>query len=145
MQININTLVAADLPSVWRKFDQELFEALAPPFPFLKILLFEGCETGNCVSLELNFIFFKQTWNSLITEQKTMETAIYFIDEGEKLPFPLTYWHHKHLLEKSKNGTWIKDQITYRTPYLWLDYLVFPFLYAQFWYRKPIYRKYFHL
>ncbi len=145
MKININTLVQSDLQNVWQRFDNQLFKVLAPPFPFLNILLFEGCETGNRVSLELDFIFFKQTWNCLITEQKTTEKTIYFIDQGSELPFFLSFWHHKHFLEKAENGTWIKDQITYQTPYLWLDYLVFPLFYAQFWYRKPIYRKYFRL
>lgn len=100
--------------------------------------------TGDMVSLELNFILFKQVWTSAIIDQKTTETEIYFIDQGTKLPFFLKAWHHKHRLIRQGEGTVIADEITFETPNRLLDYVMYPLMWAQFAYRKPIYRRAFY-
>lgn len=143
MNIKISTKVNQSLPKVWEGFDLALFSKLAPPFPPVKVKAFGGCLKGDQVHLELNFLLFKQDWISDIVDQKQTEYEIYFIDEGTKLPFFLSYWYHRHGMVKDGEGTIIIDDITFKTPTILTDYLFFPLMYLQFLYRKPIYRKVF--
>lgn len=98
---------------------------------------------GDKVHLQLNFLLFKQDWISDIIDQQTTDSEIYFIDEGIKLPFFLSAWHHKHRMVKDGSGTIIMDDITFKTPTILTDYIFYPLMYLQFLYRKPIYRKIF--
>ncbi len=144
MKITLRTKVNAPLSAVWHGFDESLFEKLSPPFPPVELLRFDGSYEGNVVSLELNFIFFKQKWVSHIVEQRATEEEIYFIDIGVKLPFFLSFWRHKHrLIRNPQGGTIIADEIEYRTPFLLLDYIMYPLMWAQFAYRWPVYKKIF--
>lgn len=144
MKLTLRTPVSAPLRSVWEGFDESLFKKLSPPFPPVKLVRFDGSRTGDLVSLELNFILFKQNWTSRIADQQETDEEIYFIDEGTKLPFFLSFWRHKHrLIHQKTGGTLIADEIEYRTPFLLFDYLMYPVLWAQFAYRKPIYRRIF--
>ncbi|MEZ0609929.1 hypothetical protein ACAW74_15540 [Fibrella sp. WM1] len=141
MTITIRTAVEQPVDQVWAGFNRDLFDRLSPPFPPVRVLRFDGCLTGDVVSLELNFLLFKQTWTSDIIDQQTTPDEIYFIDQGVKLPFFLRAWHHKHRLIRQGSGTVIADEITYQTPYRLFDYLMYPLMWAQFVYRKPIYRQ----
>jgi len=143
MRISISTPVNSSPKSVFERFDKNLFLQLATPFPPVKLLRFDGCKTGDQVSLELNFIFFRQKWTSVISDFKETENCIYFIDQGVELPFFLTVWHHKHLIEKAKEGSNIVDEITFNSPWFLPEFLLFPVLWFQFSYRKPIYRRVF--
>ena len=143
MKLTIRTRVNAPLDAVWAGFDRQLFNRLSPPFPPVTVLRFDGCLKGDVVSLELNFLLFKQVWNSDIIDQQTTPGEIFFIDQGTKLPFFLAAWHHRHRLIKEGTGTVIADEITFQTPNVLLDYLFYPLLWAQFAYRKPIYRSVF--
>jgi len=144
MKLTIRTPVTAPLSVVWAGFDRDLFNRLSPPFPPVKVLRFDGCMTGDVVSLELDFIFFKQVWDSDIIDQQTTDGEIYFIDQGTKLPFFLKAWHHKHRLIRQGEGTVIADEITFQTPSRLLDYVMYPLMWAQFAYRKPIYKRVFN-
>jgi ligand-binding SRPBCC domain-containing protein len=128
---------------VFEQFDQTLFLKLAPPFPPVKLLRFDGCMPGDVVSLELNFLLFKQVWTSTITAYESNKEGIYFIDEGTHLPFFLTRWHHKHLMQATTDGCLIADDITFESPWFLPAWLLYPVLWLQFAYRKPIYRKMF--
>jgi ligand-binding SRPBCC domain-containing protein len=143
MRIKISTLVKQPYKKVFEGFDQNLFIKLAPPFPPVKLLRFDGCKVDDRVALRLNFIFFKQTWESLITDYQNNEQEISFVDEGVKLPFFLKYWKHHHRVVKEGEQTQIVDDISFKTPFFLFDYLMYPALYLQFLYRKPIYRKVF--
>jgi ligand-binding SRPBCC domain-containing protein len=144
MHLHIHTRVKQPYQQVWAGFDETLFRSLAPPFPPVKVLQFDGCLREDVVSLELNFLFFKQQWTSRITDQQTTEKEIFFVDEGTKLPFFLRYWRHKHRLISTPDGhTVIADEIEFKTPFPLMDYLMYPALWAQFMYRKPIYRRVF--
>ncbi len=143
MQITITTKISQGYIAVMKGFNEDLFMQLNPPFPPVKLLRFDGCKTGDVVSLELNFIFFKQQWQSLIVEDDLSEEEFYFVDEGQKLPFFLSFWRHKHRIIKKVNESEIVDDITFRSPFWLLDFLLFPVLWLQFWYRKPVYKKYF--
>lgn len=143
MHLTLKTSVEANLPQVREGFNQSLFLALNPPFPTVKLLQFDGCATGDIVSLELNFLLFKQEWTSEITEDDSSIERWYFVDMGIKLPFFLKIWEHKHIVEQQVSGAVIIDKIHYRTGTLLTDLLMYPVLALQFAYRKPIYRKHF--
>ena len=143
MKIKIDTLVSQPLKVVKEGFTGDLFLQLTPPFPKVKLLKFDGCLTGDIVSMELNFILFRQTWISEIIEDQSTDKSFYFIDQGTKLPFFLRYWQHKHLLSDQGGSTLITDDISYKTPFIILDWLMYPLLYWQFKQRSPVYRKVF--
>ncbi len=143
MQIKISTKVKSPLKQVIDGFTQDLFLALNPPFPPVKLLQFDGCHKDDVVALELNFIFFKQLWKSLITHDEKSEKHFLFVDEGVKLPFFLKSWKHHHMLQTQGKGTEIIDDIEYSTGTLLTDILFYPVLLGQFLYRKPVYKKVF--
>lgn len=143
MKIILSTRVLGHYKKIFQGFDLDLFKALAPPLLPMRILMFEGCEKGDNVKLETGLIF-KEVWHSVITANNQTDKTIWFVDEGKELPFPLKRWKHQHLL-LNQHGlhTDIVDNIEYSTGWLLTDALVYPFLYAMFWYRKPVYKKYF--
>ena len=143
MQFQITTFVKQQPSKVFAGFTQELFLRLAPPFPRIKLKRFDGCAVGDVVSVELNFIFFRNQWESLITAQAITEKEIYFIDEGKKLPFFLRAWQHTHRIVQQGTGSIIIDAIVYKSPFWLLDYVLYPMMYLQFAYRKPIYKRVF--
>jgi ligand-binding SRPBCC domain-containing protein len=143
MKFAIETTVSQDYLTVKEKFNEELFKALSPKFPKVRILEFGGSRKGDIVSLELDLLFFRQKWTSLIVEDATDEKEFYFVDEGIDLPFFLGKWLHKHRVLKNGTGSIIRDEISYEGRFAWLTPLLYPVLYAQFSNRKPAYRKYF--
>lgn len=143
MKIKISTLVNKDYKFVYENFERDLFEKLSPPWVKVKLERFDGSKKGDYVILNLDFIFFKQEWVSLITEDSEDMEEIYFIDRGEKLPFFLKYWNHKHRILKKGNQSLIIDQIEFKTPFCIPEIIMYPLLYLQFFYRKPIYKNFF--
>jgi ligand-binding SRPBCC domain-containing protein len=143
MRIYLRTKVQQDPQTVWQGFDQNLFLKLKPPGIKLKLLRFDGCETGHQVEMELGYLF-KQRWKGRITEHGISPALCYFVDEsqGSELPFFLRRWRHRHLLQAHKQGTEIIDDIEYQAP-LGLNLLLYPLLWLQFAWRKPIYRRIF--
>ncbi len=146
MNLKITTNVAQHYLKVKDGFSEDLFLKLNPPFPPVELKEFGGCEKGDKVHLRLNFIFFKQDWISDITYSNTDENLFEFIDEGVKLPFFLKYWRHHHKVKNLDNGqSVVVDDINFKSPFLWMDYLLYPVLWLQFIYRKPVYKKIFRL
>lgn len=143
MKINIQTHVQQDYLKVKEGFNQSLFTKLSPPFPPVKLLRFDGSQKGDYVTLELNFIIFKQRWTSEIIADMTNDQEFYFVDKGVELPFFLKEWQHKHRIIKSGNGSIIRDEITYKSGVSILTLMLYPALFLQFLYRKPIYKKIF--
>lgn len=143
MRLIITTSVAQNYQAVKQGFNQDLFKQLNPPFPPVKLNRFEGSQKGDVVELELNFLLFRQTWRSLIVEDGMSKKEWYFIDEGIKLPFFLRYWRHHHRVLRQGNGAQIIDDIHFRSPFRLMDFLLYPILALQFWYRKPVYKKVF--
>ncbi|MEQ8581904.1 MAG: hypothetical protein RIC30_16820 [Marinoscillum sp.] len=144
MRIVIRTSVSADLKEVKQGFTEQLFLSLNPPFPPVKLLRFDGCEKGDQVALELNFLLFKQQWISEITESADRTGSWSFVDVGRKLPFFLRTWEHRHVVIQVGKGAEIVDDIRFSTGALLSDVLLYPVLWAQFLYRKPIYKKWFN-
>ncbi|AHM61720.1 hypothetical protein D770_17340 [Flammeovirgaceae bacterium 311] len=144
MHLLLHTHVNQPLQKVADGFNEKLFQALAPPFPRLKLLRFDGSKKGDWVAMELHFGFMKQSWVSEITAHGQTANEWYFIDQGRKLPKPLRYWHHHHrLLALPEGGTRIVDDINYSSGNKLLDLALYPALMAQFLYRKPVYKKFF--
>ncbi|MEM6642713.1 MAG: hypothetical protein AAF616_07015 [Bacteroidota bacterium] len=143
MHIRIKTQVGASLKSVKDGFTKDLFVALNPPFPPVKVLQFDGCKKGDQVSLFLNFFLFKQKWISVITEDEETHSEWFFVDRGETLPFFLKKWEHRHIVQQDGNTTYIIDDITFSTGTILTDLLFYPAMLAQFAYRKPVYQKIF--
>jgi ligand-binding SRPBCC domain-containing protein len=143
LHLNLKTTVKESHQKVFQLFTRELFIKLSPPFPKVKLLRFDGSEKQDKISVELDFFFFKQTWNGIITEKKTSKGEIYFIDEGIQLPFFLKKWKHKHRLIQNGENTDIVDDVSFESPIPLLDFLLYPVMYLQFAYRKPIYKKIF--
>ncbi|NVJ86493.1 MAG: hypothetical protein HWE15_09330 [Algoriphagus sp.] len=143
MKLILETHVEQDYLTVKEGFHEALFKKLSPPFPPVKLLRFDGSKKGDQVALELNFIFFKQKWVSDITEDHTDEREFYFIDQGTRLPFFLKKWTHKHRVIAAEKGSIIRDEIEFEGPNGLLTILLYPALWGQFLYRKPIYRRFF--
>lgn len=143
MHLKITTKVDQDYHLVMQGFNQQLFEKLNPPFPPVRLLRFDGSKKGDVVSIQLDFIFFKQLWTSLIVEDGLDAKEAYFIDEGIKLPFFLTYWQHRHRVVKDRQHALIIDDIHFKTPFRLMDYLMYPIMWLQFLYRKPVYKRVF--
>lgn len=144
MRLYFKTKVKLSPQKVFEGFDEKLFLKLAPPFPPVRLERFDGCKKDDKVILKLFFIFFSQLWESVILKQVITEKEIYFIDKGVRLPFFLSEWQHSHIIQSDEEGgSFIIDDIEYRTPFWLLDYLMYPSMWFIFAYRKPIYRKFF--
>lgn len=140
---SVRTRINAPMQDVWTQFDAALLSKLSPPFPKVRIVRFDGCQTGDLVSLELNLLVAKLIWTSQITDSIQNEDFCAFVDEGVKMPFGLTAWRHEHRIEKHdlKSCT-IVDQISFKTNYLLLDFLLFPLFWGMIVYRIPLYKLY---
>jgi ligand-binding SRPBCC domain-containing protein len=144
MKFRISTLVDKYYLDVKKGFNADLLSTLSPPFPPVKLLRFDGSEVGDLVTLELNLILFKQIWISKITEAGTTEDEYFFVDEGVKLPFFLGWWKHRHRIVRiDERRSEIRDEITYSGRFRLLTPFLYPILYLQFLFRRPIYRRVF--
>ncbi|WP_149867244.1 SRPBCC family protein [Solirubrum puertoriconensis] len=144
--MQLRTPVAQAPAQVWAGFTCQLFLDLAPPLPQLRLLRFDGCQRGDLVEIEMHLGPLRLArWTSLITEHGELPSGgRYFVDLGQQLPAPLRYWQHRHLMEAAPNGgTVIVEDLEYRTASLVLDALLYPLVWAQFAWRRPIYRRYF--
>ncbi|MFH6983272.1 SRPBCC family protein [Marinoscillum luteum] len=144
MRILVSTRVQASCQVVKSGFTEQLFLSLNPPFPPVKLLRFDGCEKGDWVTLELNFLLFRQQWISEITEVSEEAGSWNFVDIGRKLPFFLKTWKHRHSVKQVGEGAEIVDAIRFTTGSLVSDLLLYPILWVQFLYRKPIYKRWFN-
>ena len=143
MIIHIQTQVNQPTTRVFAGFNRELFLKLNPPGLSAKLIRFDGTHQGGLTHLQINFIFFKQDWISLNTEFKNTLNEIFFVDEGQKLPFFLKTWRHKHRVLQIEQKSLIIDEIQYSSSFKWMEILIYPLLYSVFYYRKHIYRSVF--
>ena len=145
MHVTLRTAVSQPPARVMAGFTRELFVALAPPFPRLRLLRFDGCRTGDRVEIELNTLVTRLAWTSLIVDDGVQpDGTLFFIDEGQVLPPPLRFWRHRHLIQPGPNGgSVIVDALEYRTASRLLDVVIYPAMWAQFAWRRPIYRRWF--
>ena len=139
----VRTRVNAPMQDVWTQFDATLLKKLSPPFPQVRIVRFDGCQTGDIVTLELNLMLAKPLWTSKITDSVQGEQACYFVDEGVEMPLGLTAWRHEHRMEKiDPKSTYIVDDISFKSKNWLLDYLLLPLFWGMIVYRIPFYKLY---
>lgn len=144
MKIYIATEVEENYKTVFARFDEDLFLALKPPLIQLNLTRFDGCLTGDKVEMTLGMLGIKHAWTALIVDQKETSDEIYFVDEGQVIPPPIKTWTHRHGIQKlAESKSLIIDDIEFSTGYKLLDTLMYPIMYLQFWYRKPVYKRYF--
>ena len=126
-----------------KKFDRHLFEALKPKNAKMEIVEFKGSKKGDLVHLKF-LSPIKMEWVSEITEDGEDEKETYFIDEGVKLPFLISYWQHKHVVQKiTEDTSYIIDDMTFKGSNFLVTLFLYPALYFAFYPRKSIYRSYF--
>ncbi len=141
MKIIIKTRIEKNFQLVFSKFNIELFRALKPPFVKLEVERFDGCKKGDEVHLNMVTFGKKQRWVSHITGDFQGDYEIYFVDVGVVLPPPLKKWTHIHRVQKiNELASYIVDDIEYTSGNVALDLLLYPALYAMFFYRVPIYK-----
>jgi ligand-binding SRPBCC domain-containing protein len=145
MRVTVQTAVVQLPAEVMAGFTKALFVALAPPFPRLQVVRFDGCRTGDRVEIELDTVVKRLPWTSLIVaDGEEPDGTLFFVDEGQVLPPPLRYWRHRHLVRPGAHGgSIIIDDLEYRTASRLLDALLYPAMWAQFAWRRPIYRRWF--
>lgn len=142
MRIRIRTRIANRTPElVFQNHTRALFLQLAPPFPRLELLQFDGCHTGNNVGIRMNFGLLKTEWWSTITQEIHTPDLAQFTDEGTKLPFFLSYWKHQHIMAKEGNDVMMTDYVEFRSSNAFSTLLMYPAIYMMLFYRKPIYKK----
>ena len=143
MNIRLKTRVDGNYKEVMKQFDQKLFEALKPKYGKMEIIEFTGSKKGDTVHLQF-LSPIKMEWISKITEDGENEKNTYFIDEGVKLPFPLSYWKHKHIVQKiTEDSSCIIDDMTFEGINSLFTLLLYPALYIAFYPRKSIYKSFF--
>lgn len=136
--------VAGDAGEVFARFTRELFELLAPSFPPARLLRYDGNRVGDLVEIRLGIGPVGATWVSEITEHVVEDARCWFVDEGRRLPPPLTYWRHKHLIEQEREGeVVITEDITFAAGPALLTRAMRPLIRRQFEARGPAYRAYF--
>lgn len=112
-ELKFETPVKMSLQEIIPKFNQDLFEDLAPPLIPFQVERFDGCNKGDEVHLVMGFPPLKQKWVSHITESHTTDEEFLFVDEGALLPFPLTAWKHIHIVRKTSSGSVLVDDISF--------------------------------
>lgn len=137
----ISSVPGIEPQNVYRVFTNELLTALSPPFAKPVTRHYGGNRPGNRLHFTLRTPLGRKDWKGKVTEEGHTETEIYFVDEGLEMPFGLTHWRHKHRLLKTPTGTQIRDEVQFETKNSLLTALLFPVLWAQFLYRKPLYAK----
>lgn len=143
MEIRNKTKVKQSYEEVFAALDAEIFVRLAPPFPKVSLLKFEGCKKGDKIDIQLGFGLFKKIWKGEIVHFEHTAEHILFVDEGIQMPFGLKSWKHRHWFKKDGEGTIIEDHITYTTNNKVLDVLVYPQFKSLILWRKPVYKKLF--
>jgi len=105
------TEIAKPKSEVWSFFQTNKNLAAITAFPKINILGDVDVFEGASVHLQLDFFVIKLHWQGKIT--KVVHEA-YFIDEGERLPFPFKSWKHVHAFKKiSDNETKMIDRVEY--------------------------------
>lgn len=124
---------------VFKQFDVALFKKLNPWWNIMEIDRFDGVQLNGVTELRVGP--FKQKFSTEIVEL----TGSHFVDVGVSLPFPFTYWKHKHIMMPNLlgntigPGTTIVDDIEYDCvpmlkPFVWL------YVYAMFRHRQHKYK-----
>ncbi|RKL68805.1 hypothetical protein CR203_01810 [Salipaludibacillus neizhouensis] len=107
------TELPRSISEVWSFFQTNENLASITAFPKIDILGDKDVKEGASVHLRLDFILLRLHWKGRIT--KVVPEA-YFMDEGEKLPFPFKTWRHVHAFkELGSYKTKMIDRVEYES------------------------------
>jgi ligand-binding SRPBCC domain-containing protein len=144
MKLLFKTPIQRPVSEIKEGFTKDLFLFLSPPFIPFELERFDGCEAGNEVHIRLGPKALSQKWVSLITSEGTTADGWSFVDEGRRLPWPLSYWRHHHRVDRvTETSSEIVDDIEYRCRPGFLTPLMRPFLWASFSIRPRRYQAFF--
>ena len=142
-QVVHKTKVAGHYLDLMKRFDRDLFEALAPKVGKIEIAKFTGSETGDKVHIKF-LSPIRTEWVSHIIDHGQNENKAYFIDKGVQLPFPLDAWEHHHVIEKiSEEESYIVDDMRFKGRNYFWSLILYPTIYLGFLPRGKVYRSYF--
>ncbi len=143
-RVKIRHYVGGEQAEVFAGFTEDLFVALAPRFPPNRILRYDGNRVGDTVSLELGVKPLAQVWTTEIVANEAGAERSFFVDEGRELPFPLTFWRHRHVVEQAGPGrVAIVEDIVFATSNAVFTKLMRPIIVREFGARGPGYQRYF--
>ncbi|GAE24818.1 hypothetical protein JCM9140_770 [Halalkalibacter wakoensis JCM 9140] len=133
------THIHAPIETVWNFFSTADNLAKITTFPKVTILTNPSTTKGNTILMKLNFFFLSAHWASVIED---VEAPHFFIDKGEKIPFPFKEWHHKHRFYSLGSQTVMEDIVTFKA---WVpSYISKPILTNMFKEREEAIRKEFN-
>ncbi len=149
MDITVSIPIPYKANQVFNALNKDAFIALtsSAQFPKVKLVEYQGQAPGSKVHLELDFIFYRQPWISLISENQNVNGPgiFWFEDVGTVLPFPFKTWKHLHkVIATTDSSCVINEQVSFATGMKLLDFLLIPVVKKMFTNRKPIYLKYFN-
>lgn len=137
--ILITTRVKGNYKLVYKGFNRELFEFLAPNA--LKLQRFDGSATGDEVHIKAPL--FSRAAKFEIISHGITENKAYFIDQGKSLPKFMKSWKHVHSMYKKESNTEIEDHITFTASNVILGFALYPFIWIDMYARRKKYVKYF--
>ena len=120
MRMLLKTPVRGNYKKVFAGFDQSLLLKLTPPGMKMKL-----------------------THSDPSDDYELGAQECHFVDTGRIMPFPIRFWRHNHRVQKDGENALILDDIEYKCSFFLLDWLLYPILWLQFKYRKPIYQRHF--
>ncbi len=138
MKVILKSRVKGEMSKVFAAFNEKLFTYLLPPGA--KLIRFDGSKKGDIVHLQLPGL---GEWVSNIIHHEEGEKSCHFVDVGVKLPMPIKYWKHKHIVHADGNHSLIEDNMEFSSGLKTFDYLLFPFMYFAFLPRVRQYKRYF--
>jgi ligand-binding SRPBCC domain-containing protein len=143
MEIILKTNINQEFKRVAGHIDRNLFEYLLPPRFIARLVRYDGSAPGSVVHIRFTFPWPSDWISKIISERR--DAGLYeFVDVGEKLPYGLKSWKHRHIVKKAdKNNTLIVDEIQFSTGLRLIDFLAYPALFLAFSPRKKQYKRYF--
>lgn len=145
MRFLIHTPVKGEPRKVFAGFDHNLLLMLTPPGMRIDLIHADQADKPNgYIHLKVTILgIIKQEWKNRFSDHELADDRCHFLDTGEMMPFPIKSWRHDHRVERLGDHTQIIDDVQFGTKFLLLDWLLFPVMWLQFRYRRPIYRKHF--
>lgn len=145
MRLLIKTRVSGNYQKVFAGFDESLLLKLTPPGMKLRLVKADPPDqVGGGIHLHVTVLgIIRQEWKNDFHSHEIKENECHFVDVGRLMPFPFKYWRHDHRVQRDGDNARIVDDITYRCRLKLLEWLVFPIVWLQFRYRRPIYRRHF--
>ena len=141
MKFTIKTVVQQPFHTADKGFGKDWLVKLNPPVPPFRITRFDGLNDGDRVHIRFNFFLFKDDWEYVVRDKVDNEREWSFVDEGVRMPFFLKRWRHRYRLSADNKGMNVTDEVDFDAPVRVLDFLLYPYLYLHFLYRKPIYKR----